>query len=239
MKKGRESEEKMYILIVSTVLCSVVLYCICYIKLEKNETIHSDIISPMIKKLGDNEEITKDVLKYLNNTSTTIEKNSDKNVKASFYNCNNDKIIIKDTEDLEDCSRVVHISHECVHSIQNKKLLKSHFIISNIQILYFLGIFIYFFYNKNMELRFNLLIIQLFIFIATFFMKIVLESDATYRAVIVSTGYLKEKIGSENSEIFRKTIEEKLYKIVPISYIGLHMQGAILLLIAQIGAVLI
>jgi len=229
----------MYILIVSTVLCSAVLYCLCYAKLETNETIHNKIISPMIKKIGDNEVIAKDVLKYLNNNTTEVEKNSDKNVKASFYNCNNDKIVIKDTEDLEDCSRIVHISHECVHSIQNKKLLKSHFIISNIQILYFLGIFIYFFYNRNMDVRFNLLIIQLFIFIATFFMKIVLESDATYRAVNVSVGYLREKIGVENSEIFKNTIEEKLYKLVPISYIGLYMQGAILLLIAQIGAVLI
>lgn len=235
----RESEGKMYILIVFTVLVSLILFFICHTKLEKNENIYNEKVSPMIKKIGDNKEIAREILKYINNVSTEVEKNTDKNVKASFYNCNTDKIVIKDTEDLEDCSRVVHISHECVHSIQNKKILKCHFVISNIQILYFLGIFIYFFYNRNLELRFNLLIIQLFIFIATFFIKIVLESDATYRAVGVASGYLKDKIGNENAELFKKIVEEKIYKIVPMSYFGLYMQGVILLLIAQIGAVLI
>lgn len=235
----RESEEKMYILIVFTVVVSLILFYICYTKLEKYEGVYNETLSPMVKKIGDNKEIAKEILKYLSNSSTEVEKNMDKNIKSSFYNCNTDKIVIKDTEDLEDCSRVVHISHECVHSIQNKKLLKCHFIISNIQILYFLSIFIYFFYNKNIELRFNLLIIQLFIFIATFFMKIVLESDATYRAVGVASGYLKDKIGSENSELFKKIIEEKIYKLVPMSYFGLYMQGVILLLIAQISAILI
>ena len=228
----------MYILIICTIFSSILLFFVCYKKSNVVEVIHNEEISPILKKIGDNEVIAKEILNNLNNTHTSVEKNKDDNIKASFYNCNLDKIVIKDTKDLEDLSRVVHIAHECVHSIQDKKIQKVHFIISNIQILYFLAIFIYFFYNKNMELRFALLLIQMFVFFCAFFIKVVLESDATYRAVLVSLEYLHDKVNLKQLKTFKQIVEDNLYKLVPISYFGLFMQGIILLIIAQIGAVL-
>jgi len=228
----------MYILIICTILCIGLLFYICYTKSSIVEVIHNEEISPILKEIGDNEVIAKEILSNLNNTHTSVEKNKDDKIKASFYNCNVDKILIKDTKDLEDLSRVVHIAHECVHSIQDKKIQKMHFIISNIQILYFLAIFIYFFYNKNVEVRFTLLLIQIFIFFSTFFVKVVLESDATYRAVLVSLEYLHDKLEEKQLKTFKQIVEENLYKLVPMSYFGLFVQGVILLIIAQVGAVL-
>lgn len=229
----------MYILIICTILCSGLLFYSCYQKSSIVEAIHDEEISPILKKTGDNEVIAREILSKLNNEHTKIEKNKDDKIKASFYNSNIDKIVIKDTKDLEDLSRVVHIAHECVHSIQDKKIQKIHFIVSNIQILYFLAIFIYFFYNKNTELRFSLLLVQVFVFFITFFIKVVLESDATYRAVLVSLEYLHDKINSKQLKIFKQIVEDNLYKLIPMSYFGLFVQGAILLIIAQVGAVLI
>lgn len=228
----------MYILVICTILSSSFLFWVCYKKSNVNEVIHEEEISSILKNIGDNEVIAKEMLSNLSNNHTSVEKNKDEKIKASFYNCSTDKILIKDTKDLEDLSRVVHIAHECVHSIQDKKIQKMHFFISNIQILYFLAIFIYFFYNKNMELRFALLLVQVFIFFVTFFIKIVLESDATYRAVLVSLEYLHDKLNPKQLKLFKQIVEENLYKLVPVSYFGLFTQGVILLIIAQFGAVL-
>ena len=216
----------MYILIICTILCTITLFFICNRKIEEEDVLYDDSLSPIMEKIGDNEMLAKEILKYVGNATTKVEKNEDNKIKTSFYNCNTDKITIKDTEDLKDCSRVVHIAHECIHSIQEKKLLKAHFILSNIQILYFLGVFIYFFYNKNLDLRLLLLLIQVFIFIATFFIKIVLESDATYRGPILAFEYLSNKIAKEPLSTFKKTVEDKLYKVMPVSYFLMYMQGA-------------
>ena len=229
----------MYILLICTVLCTIILFFISNKKVESTEVIHDEVVSSIVKRIGDNENLAKEILNYVENNTTKVEKNEDEKIKASFYNCNTDKITIKNTTDLEDCSRLIHISHECIHSIQDKKLLKVHFILSNIQILYFLGIFIYFFYNNNLDLRLDLLLGQVFIFIATFFMKIVLESDATYRGPELAFRYLSDKVEEKSLNEFRKNIQEKLYKIVPITYFGLYMQGAFLLIIAQVGAIFI
>ena len=163
----------MYILALCTILCTAILFFICYKKINNTEVIYDEKISPVIEKLGDNEVITNIILKHISNYTTNVEKNKEKNEKISYYNVNNDKIVIKDTCDLKDCSRLIQICHECVHSIQDKKLLKLHFIFSNINILYFLGTFLYFFYNSGETLRMALLLIQIFIFLITFMLKII------------------------------------------------------------------
>ena len=228
-----------YILLLSSVLCTAILFFICYKKIDKTEVIYDDNVSPVVEKLGDNETITNIVLQRINNYTTKVEKNKDKNQKISFYNVNNDKIVIKDTTDLKDCSRLIQICHECVHSIQDKRILKLHFIFSNINILYFLGTFLYFFYDKRESIRLTLLLIQIFIFIVTFVLKVITESDATYRATIVASDFLKDRLDKEALNSFIKKVENEIYSIAPIMYFSLYMQGIILLIINQIGAILI
>lgn len=228
-----------YILLLSSVLCAAILFFICYKKIDKTEVIYDDNVSPVVEKLGDNETITNIVLQRVNNYTTKVEKNKDKNQKISFYNVNNDKIVIKETTDLKDCSRFIQSCHECVHSIQDKRILKLHFIFSNINILYFLGTFLYFFYDKSESVRLALLLIQIFIFIITFVLKVITESDATYRATIVASDVLKDKLDKDVLNSFIKKVENEIYSIAPIMYFSLYMQGAILLIINQIGAILI
>ena len=229
----------MYVLALSTILCTAILFFICYKKVNNNQVIYDENVSPIVEKLGDNEVITNIVLQHINNYTTKVEKNKEKNEKISYFNVNNDKIVIKDSNDLKDCSRLIQICHECVHSIQDKKLLKLHFIFSNINILYFLGTFLYFFYNDNQDVRMTLLLIQIFIFLITFMLKIITESDATYRAPIVAYDFLSDKVNKKSLDEFKKKVEDEIYSIIPIFYFSLFMQGAMLLIINQIGAILI
>lgn len=229
----------MYVLAICTILCTVILFFICKAKVSNSNVIYDECISPILEKLGDNESITKDVLQYISNYNTKVQKNKDKNEKISYYNVNNDKIIIKDTQDLKDCSRLIQICHECVHSIQSKKILKMNYIFSNINILYFLLTFLYFFYNNSYGTRMILLIIQLFIFIVTFVLKIIVESDATYRATIVARDYLQNKVVDNAINEFIKKMQSEIYSIVPMFYFSLFIQGAMLLIINQLGAIFI
>lgn len=229
----------MYILLICTIFSAIVLFFISNKKVEKENEFYDEVVSSVVEKIGDNEQIAKEILKFIGNTSTTVEKNEDEKIKASFYNGNNDKITIKDTKDLKECSRIVHIAHECIHSIQDKKIVKASFILSNIQILYFLGIFIYFFYNKNSDTRFALLLVQVFIFIMTFFVKIVLESDASYRGPELAFSYLEDKMGSEELKAFKNSVRNKMCGIIPVFYFSIYMQGAILLMLAQVCALFI
>lgn len=229
----------MYILLICTIFSAIVLFFISNKKVEKENEFYDEVVSGVVEKIGDNEQIAKEILKFIGNTSTTVEKNEDEKIKASFYNGNNDKITIKDTKDLKECSRIVHIAHECIHSVQDKKIVKASFILSNIQILYFLGIFIYFFYNKNSDTRFALLLVQVFIFIMTFFVKIVLESDASYRGPELAFSYLEDKMGSEELKAFKNSVRNKMCGIIPVFYFSIYMQGAILLMLAQVCALFI
>lgn len=235
----RESEVNMYILISCSILCTVILFLVCNKNVNNDEVLYNDNISLKLKELGNNEVIATNILNYIGNKKTKVETNKDPKVKASFYNGNTDKIVIKNTCDLEDYSRVVHIAHECIHSIQDKKIVKASFILSNIQILYFLGIFIYFFYNKNSDTRFALLLVQVFIFIMTFFVKIVLESDASYRGPELAFSYLEDKMGSEELKAFKNSVRNKMCGIIPVFYFSIYMQGAILLMLAQVCALFI
>ena len=76
-------------------------------------------------------------------------------------------------------------------------------------------------------------------FIVTFVLKVITESDATYRATIIANDFLKDKVERETLNNFVKKIENEVYSIAPVMYFSLYMQGAILLIINQIGAILI
>lgn len=228
-----------YILVLSSILCTAILFWICYKKTNGNEVIYDETISPIVEKLGDNQVITTSVLQQLDSYTTSVEKNKEENEKTSFYNVNSDKIVIKNTKDLKDCSRLIQICHECVHSIQDKRILKLHFVFSNINILYFLGTFLYFFYDKRESVRLTLLLIQIFIFVITFMLKVITESDATYRAPKVAYDFLKDKVDEKSLNDFINKVEGEIYSITSLMYFSLYMQGAILLIINQIGAILI
>lgn len=228
----------MIILLICTLTTLFVLCLFCLKKVDPTEEIFDSEISPAIANFGNNETLARAILKFLNNTHTKVQKNKDDNAKISFYTYTSDTITICNNKEAKELSRFVHVAHECVHSIQNKALLLFHFLISNLQILYFLSIFIYFFYTKKQQVKFYLLLIQLFLFLINFFIKVVLESDAAYRSISVASSYIESRTDRKTSLKFESCVKEKLYKLIPRFYFSLFMQSAILLVIAQIGAFL-
>ena len=90
-------------------------------------------LNTISEKFPDNIEISKAILEKLKNKTTKIEE--DKESEATLYIAIQDKISIGNTH--KSFTRIQTIAHECLHSIQDRKMLIFNFIYSNIYLLYF------------------------------------------------------------------------------------------------------
>ena len=146
-------------------------------------------------KYPPNIEICKYILKKLNNTKVKVEE--DKNSKTSLYIAITDKIIIANVKN--SYTRIQTIAHECLHSIQDRKILLFNFIFSNIYMLYFFTITILGILNilKNEMLFLTLMIIFSYIY---YFVRSYLENDAMIKAKFIAKEYMQEiKLSSDDN----------------------------------------
>ena len=88
----------------------------------------------IVSKFPNNKEICEDILEKLNNKKVKITENNDKT--ASLYIAISDTIFIANIS--KTYTRIQTIAHECLHSVQNQKLLLFNYIYSNFYILYFI-----------------------------------------------------------------------------------------------------
>ena len=153
-------------------------------------------LDKLTQKYPENIEICKTYLKKLNNENVKIEE--DKNSNATLYLVISNKIFIANLKD--SYTRIQTIAHECLHSIQSKKLLWFNFIFSNIYLAYFFIICILAIFKvlpyKMMFL--SILIIFGFVFYAV---RTYLENDAMIKARFLAKEYMHEKGISSQEEI--------------------------------------
>ena len=165
------------------------------------------------KKFPKNKEICQKILKKLGNEKVEIEENSK---SATMYIAITNKIIIGDLK--ENYSRIQTIAHECLHSIQDKRLQKFHFIISNIYLTYFIVIIILELINKlpsrNIYLIILLILGSIYITVRNY-----LENDAMIKAKYLAKEYIEEeRILKKEEETELINGYEKINKIgIPIS----------------------
>ena len=79
-------------------------------------------LDKLTQKYPENVEICKWYLKKLKNKNVKIEE--DKNSNATLYLVMSNKIFIANLK--ESYTRIQTIAHECLHSIQSKKLLRTY-----------------------------------------------------------------------------------------------------------------
>ena len=97
------------------------------------------------------------------------------------------------------------MAHECLHSIQDRKMLIFNFVYSNIYILYFIVICILVIVGKlkDVMLYSNIFLILSFIYYA---IKVFLENDAMIKAQYVAKDYM------QNKEYITEKDTEKVFK---------------------------
>ena len=148
------------------------------------------------KKYPDNIDMCKEYLEMLHNETVTIEE--DKHASNSLYIAVSNKIVIADVK--ESFTRIQTIAHECLHSIQNRKILLFNFIYSNMYMLYFLIISILKLFNI---LPYEMMFLAILIFggFIYYFVRSYLEDDAMIKARFLAKEYMEHKKISSQEEI--------------------------------------
>lgn len=153
-------------------------------------------LNEITQKYPKNIEICKTILKKLENKTTKIEE--DISSETTLYIAIQDKISIGNTHD--SFTRIQTMAHECLHSIQDRKMLIFNFAYSNFYILYFVVICVLVIIKRlpNEIMFSNIFLILSFIY---YVIRVFLENDAMIKAEYVAKEYMEEQNISSLEEI--------------------------------------
>lgn len=227
-EKGIEKME--FAIIITFLVCIIIILRILFGSSKKQiETIaKQETLDELAKKYPDNIDICKEYLNMLHNKNVKVEE--DKNATNSLYIALSNKIIIADVK--ESYTRIQTIAHECLHSIQDRKILVFNFIYSNLYILYFLIISILKLFNiLPYEMMFlTILIVGGFIY---YFVRSYLENDAMIKARFLAKDYMEYKKISSQEEI-----DEIVGQFDKLNDVGIRTVNYMLLLTVMIQIII-
>lgn len=153
-------------------------------------------LDKLTQKYPENVEICKWYLKKLKNKNVKIEE--DKNSNATLYLVMSNKIFIANLK--ESYTRIQTIAHECLHSIQSKKMLWFNFIFSNVYLVYF-GVICILALLKILPMKMTFLSIFIVFSLVYYAVRTYLENDAMIKARFLAKEYMQEKAISTREEI--------------------------------------
>ena len=156
--------EFIIILVVLT-LIYIFLKIVFSVKIKKLKQFEKDeYLDKVVSKYPENTQICEEILKKVNNNTVKIEENP--NANTTLYLVMSNKIFIANLN--KSYTRIQTIAHECLHSIQDKKILWSNFLFSNIYLIYFITITILALF-KILPYKMMFLTLLVFIRISIFF----------------------------------------------------------------------
>lgn len=188
------------LLCILTIALFKVVFRISYKKAKELE--ENKKMQKITDKFPKNIEIAKEMLEMINNKNVKIEEAKD--TKTSLYIAVTNKISIADMKD--NYGRIQTIAHECIHSVQDRRLLMFNFIFSNLSILYFVIITILSICNIITNNLLQIFILTLLAFIQ-FAVRAFLEIDAMTKSKYLAKEYMENKNICTKEEI-NELIEE-------------------------------
>lgn len=182
------------VLIVGTALLTICLN-IKLKDIKKLKQISEDKeLNNIVDKFPEGKQICKEILKQLESENVTIEEDNDS--KTSLYLVMQNKILIGK---INSFARIQTIAHECAHSVQNKVVLKSNYIISNINNIFFIVLIILRLLNiVNLKVGYILIIAFIVMQVINYIIRSYLETEAMVKAEYIAKEYIeKSKITNE------------------------------------------
>lgn len=188
--------EFVIIAIISLIVIVVLAYIFDYNRKELKHIGENDELDELAKVYPSNIEMCKEYLKKVRNEKVKIEEND--GVEASLYIAITDKISIGKIQ--KSYTRIQTIAHECLHSIQSRKLLLFNFAFSNIYLIYFITTCAFMIF-KLLPYKMMFLAIFLILSMIYYMVRIFLENDAMIKARYLAKEYMEEKRISTPEEI--------------------------------------
>lgn len=188
---------ELIILLIIMIIIYLISRYIFDVNIKKIKQIGEDKeLDKLTQKYPENIEMCKWYLKKLKNENIKIEE--DKNSNTTLYLVTSNKIFIANLK--ESYTRIQTIAHECLHSIQSKKLLWFNFIFSNIYLIYFFVICILAIF-KILPYGTMFLSILIVLGLTYYAIRTYLENDAMIKAKYLAKEYMQELHISSNEEI--------------------------------------
>lgn len=189
------------------------------------EIVEDEELAKSVKKFPSNTEICKQTLEKLNKEDVKVEE--DDSSKTSVYMVFKNKIVIGKANVI---TRIQTVIHECIHSTQDKRLLKFNVIFANINNLYLLIISVLSLFNR---ISYNTATICLWILalmqIILYAVRSFLETDAMTRAEFITQDYI------EKTNYISKEEKEKIIQIYKdVNKVGIKSYNYVLLMKALI-----
>lgn len=191
----------IFFLLIITIITIRIVFQI-NIKEIKKIADNNKVLDDVVKKYPSNTDICKLILKRINNEKVKIQE--DKKANNCLYIAVSDKILIANMR--ESFTRIQTIAHECLHSVQDRRILLFNYIFSCFYIVFFyililLGIFKFI---PNKMLIFSVYILFSFIY---YFIRSYLEDDAMIKARYLAKEFMEDTNISSKTEI-EKIINE-------------------------------
>lgn len=153
------------VLLIIAIIIFIILGIMFDVNIKKIKQIGEDKeLDTLTQKYPENIEICKWYLRKLKNENVKIEEDEKSN--ATLYLVTSNKIFIANLKN--SYTRIQTIAHECLHSVQDKKLLYFNFIYTNIYLIYFITITILALF-KILPYKMMFLTLLVFIRISIFF----------------------------------------------------------------------
>lgn len=226
------------IVYVALILVSIVLlkfiFKIDFKKAEKLE--ENKELEKLTDRFPENVDIAKEMLVMLKNEKVKVEEA--KNTKTSLYIAITDKILIADMKN--NYARIQTIAHECLHSIQDRRLLIFNFIFSNLIMLYWLVISILTVTKVLQNIEIPIFVLLLFATIKLL-VRGFLETDAMTKSRYLAEKYIKSKdiLNEKETEILLEQYNEinklgvpfTLVHILTGSFVGILVYAILLFIV--------
>lgn len=227
------------ILSILTIIILKFAFCVKQRDMKKIKEIGYDKnLNEITNLLPENKQVCEEILNKLGNKDVKIEESQDENNKTSFYSVMSNSIIIASIKDT--FTRIQTIAHECLHSVQNRKILLFNFVFSNIYLLYFFvicGLTIF----KVIRQPIYQVIILLLLGIIYYAVRSYLETDAMTKAPYLAKEYMQES-GKLSDEQIQKVMQnyEILNKIgIPMTNFSLIVSVLVKVIIYCVIGVLV
>ncbi len=217
------------IIILSILIVMVLLTIVLNVGIKDfkklREIVEDEELAKSVKKFPSNTEICKQALDKLNKENVKVEE--DDSSKTSVYMVFKNKIVIGKANVI---TRIQTVIHECIHSTQDKRLLKFNVIFANINNLYFLIISVLSLFNR---ISYNTATICLWILalmqIILYAVRSFLETDAMTRAEFITQDYI------EKTNYVSKEEKEKIIQVYKdVNKVGIKSYNYVLLMKALI-----
>lgn len=179
--------------------------------IKKLNDMGTDELEHLSIKFPKDEQMCKNILKKLNNSSD-IKIKIDEEYNSCLYTIFNNTITIGKFK--QNYMKIQTIAHECIHACQNKITLWANFIFTNIYLIYFWIILILEILNK-LPYTYIHSIILIFMSLIQYIIRFSLENDAMIKARFIAKEYIEE-----NNILTKKETEKLLAEYDDVNNIG-------------------